>query len=196
MRTLFVDFDGTICFDRFWRSLSTAEASVVQKVLFIENKELVTDWMRGNVTSEDVNRFVAKETSITYESLWYTFVKDCENMLVDQAILNELQSLRKKFHLVLITGNMDCFDRFTVPALNLTSYFDAIVNSFNEGKLKTDNEGETFKKYVMGSLNQAILIDDSEKSCAVFSGIGGTALQVSAENTTEKYLKELVAGKL
>lgn len=195
MRTLFVDFDGTICHDRFWRSLAEKEYELVQQTLFRGGHSVVRDWMRGLCTSEFVNDFVSKQTGIPYEQLWDVFVSDCESMRVEAKLLELLVELRPDYHLVLITGNMDCFDRFTLPALKLDQYFDVIVNSSNEGQLKSDNDGETFKKYVKGDLKEAILIEDSEKSCAVFTAIGGTALRVVTKNATAEYFSKLLAGK-
>ena len=87
---------------------------------------------------------------------------------------------------------MDSFDRFTVPTLKLASYFDVIVNSYTEGQLKTENNGESFLTYLKGLISDAILIDDSQKSCEVFAQVGGTAFQVIRENPATYYLQNLV----
>lgn len=195
MRTLFIDFDGTICNDRFWRNLPEKENSLVQKKLFIENGELVADWMRGKYTSEEINEFVSKETRLPYDRIWNVFVDDCKKMHVDPEILELLTKLRKKFHLVLITGNMDCFDRFTAPNLELEKYFDTVVNSYTEGCLKTDNDGETFRKYLKGNIQDALLVEDSPTSCQTFSNLGGTALQVARTDKTIKHLQHILEEK-
>jgi phosphoglycolate phosphatase-like HAD superfamily hydrolase len=192
MKTLFVDFDGTICHDRFWRSLNSAENSQIQDFLFSGNNSIVVDWMRGAYTSEQINELVAKETGLDYEYLWTTFVHDCKTMIVQPEILNQINEVRNKFHVVLITGNMDCFSRFTVPALQLDQYFDVIVNSFNESQLKTDDNGSSFIKYVKGSIQDAILIEDSEKSCELFKGLGGNAYKVINREDTLKHLQNLI----
>ena len=192
MYTLFVDFDGTICHDRFWRSLNQAEYAKVQEILFNENNVMVTEWMKGEYMSEQINKFVATETGIAYSRLWEIFQDDCRTMLVDEKVLDLIANLRTKYHLVLITGNMDSFNRFTVPTLKLASYFDVIVNSYAEGQLKTENNGESFLKYLKGSITDAILIEDSQKSCDVFTQLGGTAFQVIRENPATYYLQNLV----
>lgn len=87
---------------------------------------------------------------------------------------------------------MDCFSRFTVPALALNSYFDLTINSADEGQLKTDNSGETFMKYVQGDIKASILIEDSPKTCAVFTALGGTAQQVTVDRSARSYLEELL----
>ena len=191
MKTLFVDFDGTICQDRFWRSLGESEYTQVQEILFQENSEMVVDWMKGAYSSEDITEFLAKKINLDYSYLWETFKNDCDRMKVSLAIFEVLTKLRSKYHLVLITGNMDSFDRFTALALQLHNYFDVMVNSYTEKQLKTDNNGETFLKYVQGSITDAVLVEDSSKSCEVFQKLGGTALQVTPQVSALAHLQYL-----
>ncbi|MEZ4104057.1 MAG: hypothetical protein R3B60_02090 [Candidatus Paceibacterota bacterium] len=47
MKALFVDFDGTLCDERYWRSLPTEEYEAIQELLFKNNTQIVHDWMRG-----------------------------------------------------------------------------------------------------------------------------------------------------
>ncbi len=192
MKTLFVDFDGTICTDRFWQSLPENEKTLVQNAIFKDNQEMVRDWMRGKCSSEEVNQYLANHLGIPYQQLWDTFVSDCSNMHVAPEILTAIQTLRSRYYIILITGNMDCFSRFTVPALKLDEYFDTIVNSSDEGQLKTDNGGETFLKYLKGTIGDAVLVEDSPHTCEVFAHLGGTSLQVTAETSTIGYLRSLV----
>jgi len=189
MRTLFIDFDGTICIDRFWRSSAVYEK--IQQALFIDNAEKAADWMRGVYTAEEISQLVSDQTGIPYESLWSIFQKDCETMYVPADILQQIQILRNSFHVVLITGNMDSFTRFTLPALKLDRYFDAIVNSYDERQLKTDNAGETFLKYCQGSIADAILVEDSQKSVDTFRELGGTAHQTDSLEKTFEIITKL-----
>lgn len=145
---LFCDFDGVLCHDRYWRSLSFNEHEKVQELLFRNNTTLVNDWMRGKYTAEEVNRIVSEKTEIPYKRLWDVFVKDCKTMHIQKGNLEKLNSFRDQYTVILITGNMDSFSRFTHPALMLDNYFDHISNSFHEGIHKTDNGGEIFLKYI------------------------------------------------
>jgi beta-phosphoglucomutase-like phosphatase (HAD superfamily) len=189
MQTLFIDFDGTICTDRFWRS--HPQYARIQQTLFETNPQLANDWMRGQYSSEYINQFIADHTGINYEELWDLFVADAESMHVPTSILQICRELQSHFQVVLITGNMDCFSRFTVPALQLEKYFHAIVNSFDEQKLKTDNGGESFVHHCHGNITDAILVEDSPKTIAVFCELGGTAHQVESLEHTLQILKTL-----
>lgn len=191
MRTLFIDFDKTICFDRFWQDLPGDEYSRIEEALFKQNRAMVVDWMRGRYTSEDINHFVSEKTGLSYEKLWDVFVRGCNNMVVSKEILQQIDTLRSRFYTVLITGNMDSFDRFTAPSLKLTEHFDIVVNSYTEGVLKFEDDGATFRKYLRGNIHEAILIEDSQKSCDAFERLGGVVYQVSPEHSALSYLTQL-----
>ncbi|MDP3989022.1 MAG: hypothetical protein Q8P93_02200 [bacterium] len=194
-KLLFIDFDGTICRDKFWRSLDEEINRKIQKYLFQDNKDIVGDWMRGKYTSEEINQMVSEATGVVFEELWRAFEKDCKEMSVSQSILQKILDLRKGFYIILMTGNMDCFDRFTVPTLRLDNYFDSISNSYNEGKLKDDNNGELFVEYAKrhnADLRDAIVIDDSPRVCSTFINLGGKAFQVTPDKGAEYYLAELI----
>ncbi len=192
MRTLFIDFDGTICHDRFWRSLQSDEIEQVENFLFSGQNSLVTDWMKGAYTAEEINKLVSDKTGLAYEYLWGIFVQDCKTMRVETKLLELINQLRGAFHVVLITGNMDCFNRFTIPSLQLDKYFDVIVNSFDEKQLKTDDGGASFIKHNKGRLHDAILIDDSAKTCATFQTLGGTAYLITHQDDTMQHLRHLL----
>lgn len=191
MKTLFVDFDGTICHDRFWRSLSDAEYTLIQSVLFGTETTMIKDWMCGRYTSEDTNQLVSEKTKLPYAYLWKNFVRDCQTMRVDPAILEVITILRQHYSVILITGNMDCFSRWTIPTLGLNKYFDTIVNSAKEGQLKTERNGETFLKYLSGGIADAILIEDSPTSCTLFTTLGGTALPVTEQHSALQHLQSI-----
>jgi len=192
---LFVDFDGTICHDRYWRTLPEDEHAAIQSLLFgRDTTKIVHDWMRGRYTAEEVNAYAAKEIGLEYDYLWNIFVDDCVTMFVSKDVLKTVYSLSDTYTTILITGNMDSFTRFTVPALSLEKYFDRIINSFYEGRHKTDNNGALFKKCADEyniEISTCILLDDSSEVCDVFTAIGGMALRITSQTPIEQRLHEL-----
>ncbi|MDE2096054.1 MAG: HAD family hydrolase [Patescibacteria group bacterium] len=189
---LFIDFDGTLCHDRFWRSLEPTLQEKVQINLFGSKKELIRNWMLGKYTSEEINQMLADELGADYNKLWSTFVNDCKKMAVSQEVLDRIQSLRERYFIVLITDNMDSLDRFTVPALGLDQYFDLIVNSHTEKALKNDENGKSFQKVIekyQSPLSESILIDNSVSSCKVFEDLGGKSCLVTPEKTLVDWLE-------
>jgi FMN phosphatase YigB (HAD superfamily) len=150
--------------------------------------------MRGKYTAEEINNLVAERIGMSFEELWKLFVADCTTMQVSGTILGKLSSLRSKYVVILITGNMDSFSRFTVPALHLDEYFDHINNSFFEGKLKDDEKGAVFAKYadtLRTALERCFLIDDSARACESFKALGGTAYRITPERNIMSYLEKM-----
>lgn len=191
---LFIDFDGTLCHDRFWRSLKPELKDRVQEYLFTTNKDTVGQWMKGVFTSEEINKKIADDLAIDYRYLWSTFVRDCEEMNIDAKVLEKINELRMRFTTVLITDNMDCFDRFTVPSLKLHTYFDEIINSSTEKLSKNENNGALFRQIIGNSVSQidkSILIDNSKTTCEVFSKLGGNTCLVTKEQPLAYWLSTL-----
>lgn len=191
---LFCDFDGVLCHDRFWRSLSHEECDMIQTFLFKNNSNLVSDWMRGGYSSEEINQMVSQNTGISFERLWQVFIQDCKTMSVEKRVLEIITSLRKDYIVILITGNMDCFDRFTLPILELHRYFDYISNSFNERILKTDNNGELYSRLSSRfavPLEHCLAFDDSESTLRTFSELGGSSHLVTKDNDIMFHLTNL-----
>lgn len=124
--------------------------------------------MRGLRNSEQINDFLSEQLQIDSKKLWEVFLQDCKSMHFDQQLQKMIERLRRNSYVILVTGNMDCFSRFTVPALGLENSFDKIINSSDLGYLKTEKEGETFLSCLREfniPMNKTVLIDDSVKTC-------------------------------
>lgn len=191
---LFIDFDGTLCHDRFWRNIEAGSFEQIQNFLFSENKSVIRDWMKGVYSSENINRLISKELNIPFDKIWKVFVEDCENMTISVDTLNRIEKLRKDYETILITDNMDCFTRFTVPAQKLDSFFDLIVNSFENKKFKEHNEGEIFIQLADNGnvkIEDCILIDNSKTACTLFSKLGGKSSFVTSETPLDYWLEKL-----
>jgi FMN phosphatase YigB (HAD superfamily) len=194
-QVIFIDFHGTICHDLYWRSLPLAAQPQLQSLLFGGDTLVVDEWMRGDLWAEQVNTLVADELGLPYETVWRSFVADCCTMHVAPATLARIARIRQHAAAVLITGNMDSFTRFTVPALNLQASFDAISSSSDEGRLKTDQNGALFLHYADrfgAQIEQCVVIDDAADVCATFARLGGTALQVTPDVSANAWLDSLV----
>jgi FMN phosphatase YigB (HAD superfamily) len=193
-KALYIDFDGTLTRDRYWRSLKSEEHTKIQDLLFGADRSIVHDWMRGGSSAEAVNQYAAEALGLSYEYLWEVFVQDCRQMHVPRQTLDLINALRTKYVTILITGNMDSFTRFTQPALGLEQCFDHISNSYYEKKHKTDNGGELFNDWAERTgipLGNSILIDDQSKCCDIFSSLGGYAIQTDSPEFTHSFLERL-----
>ena len=194
-QNIFIDFDGTICFDYFWRSSPEKIKGTIVEFLFQNNTYLLEDWMRGQKSSEDINKIISTECNLDYNMIWKYFVKDCENMYVAEDVLSAISSCRKNNTLILITDNMDSFNRFTRDKLKLTEYFDYIFNSCDYGLLKDDPiQKGLFKKVIdihNFDIKKSVLLDNSKKNCDLFSELGGESFLVKDKQDVISILKML-----
>jgi FMN phosphatase YigB (HAD superfamily) len=189
--TLFIDFDGTLCFDRFWQQLPQHQYELVQQKLFKENWEIVDGWMKAEKTAEEVTALLSEMISIPFPRLWNILEEGCKTMKVSQVTLNKINSLRHIYRTVLMTDNMDTFDRFTVPSLELDRYFDTIINSYNKKQSKNKNDGELYRLSAGVDMKQCVLIDNAPNTCKLFANMGGKALLATEEQDVNFHLNTL-----
>lgn len=199
-RLVFIDWDGTICYDRLWKSMRTEESPLyeqgkkIDQLLFGKNKKLVKQWMKGKYSSEYINEYLSTKLDISYKQLWLTFKQDSKAMKINEEIAPLLLELKKTSYVCLITGNMDSFSRFTARSQKLDRYFDVIVNSYDRKKLKTEYNGSEFKKIAKEfnvPIKKSFLLDDSQKVCDVFEKVGGTPFRVKTKDDSVFHLKNL-----
>lgn len=205
---LFVDFNGVVSYNPFWHSLRNKEHPLhvymeqIENYLFKDAIEIVMDWMIGKHTSEEIHRLLEREIGVPYDTLFPLFCDECSHIDISHRILEHIQELRQWYHCVLITDNMDSFDRFTLPNNPmLYTVFNEIHNSYTMKRFKKSDEGAYFKEVVerQGAIFQnSILIDDSKNNCALFESLGGCACISKTEDQAISILtklKERVARK-
>lgn len=194
-QNIFIDFDGTVCFDYFWRSAPQEVNKIITKFLFQDNVQLIENWMRGKLLSEDIATLIAKNTGLNYDLIYNILVKDCQNMYISPELLQAISDLGKNNTTILITDNMDCFNRFTKPALQLEKYFSFIFNSCDFGILKDDTtSGGLFKKVCdiyKFDITKSVLVDNSEENCTIFTKLGGRAFLVKNSDDTLSILQTI-----
>ena len=144
---IFIDFYKTINFDHFWRFLPEPEFHKAENWVFKHNTYFWGAWMRGEYISEEINEVVSKAIDIPYDRLWDAFVEGCSSSRIEDHYLQALKCLSKHYEIILVTDNMDSFDRFFLPNARVDEYFDAIINSYNSNQLKTDHNGKTRSRY-------------------------------------------------
>lgn len=194
---LFIDWDGTLSNGRFWESFQQTQPSSynqIQQQLFINNSPLVDAWMRGEKSSEDICRCISERTGITYDVLFTELISSCEQIRFNTELRNIIHSLKKRFRIVLTTDNMDCFTRFTVPVYDLHQLFDDCLISSEIGRLKRDENGQTYLSYTQDNgsdFANTICIDDSRATCELFESLGGRAIKTKNPKDTFRHLRNL-----
>ena len=194
-KILFLDWYGTLSAELFWPKIKKDDPKLskrIEDVLFNYPSELIKQWMLGIVSTETVCDIIAKHDASTSEMLFDALVESCTGMHVDQNIIEMVQELRDDYHIVLVTDNMDCFSRFTVPQTGITEWTDAIFNSSDLKRFKTDEQGKTFldaARDLHVPFHQTICIDDSSMTCDVVRSLGGIAIQTTGVERTLEILK-------
>lgn len=186
---LFLDWDGTLSHGRFWSELDEYVYEKIQRCLFNQNSLLIDEWMKGSRSSEDVCDWLELSVGCKSQVLFNALIKSCERMTLPENIRRLISEIRKNRYVVLMTDNMDCFSRCTVPAGRMEELFDCIINSSATRKLKRDQNGLSFHEIVQRydtQLRDCVLIDDSQKTCSLFRELGGIAYQtLGVQHSTE-----------
>lgn len=180
LKTVLFDFDGVLCHDRFYEKTLLPDYSEVydwiQSNIFSDHK-LVGKWMRGTVSSRDINRLIADNTGIDYKTLVELYEESVRQMQLDQNLLDLARSLKKSGTKVgIVTGNMDVFSDITVANHKLNEMFDLIVNSADYKLNKDDENGKLFDivmKELDADIKNSLLIDDSAPTIKLFKQRGG-----------------------
>ena len=166
MRTVFFDFDGVLCFDRFYKSIKKKYPEVfrfIQENVF--NTEMIDGWMRNEINSNDVNLLISKKTGIDFDELDSLFIKDVEEMDLD---LRPVSFFKER---VLVTNNMDVFSEVTKKRLK--KVFPFMFNSADYGVLKTEGLFDIVLKELNLKYEDVLLIDNSERIGRFFKQKGG-----------------------
>lgn len=210
IKAIFIDWNGTLSPTNFWSHLEKSEKQSDRDLfklwadtMFVNHKDKIVPWMKGEYTSEDLLSLVSKETNTDFETLLKEFIIGCERMEYSSPnIPNLIKNLRDKSVVVAVaTNNMDSFTRWTVPYMKLNTLFDEILNSFYLKAMKHDlnKSGQPlffkdfFNRYNIEPTN-CIFIDDGEDKMGVISNLGIDYRRVSASNTLEQELQNILAS--
>jgi FMN phosphatase YigB (HAD superfamily) len=172
-KLIFVDWYKTLSTSLFWINhsdalLSPQELNGICSFLFNESG-LVELWMTGFITSEKVAAEIAAVLHIDARRVLQELEYSCKAMeLSDTRVPSIIYELREQgIKVVLATDNMDTFERWTVPALELNLMFDGIISSPSRGALKSEIQGDYspfFSHYLEQNgikPTEAVLVDDS-----------------------------------
>jgi FMN phosphatase YigB (HAD superfamily) len=177
------DFHGVLCHDYFYAGFESRYPDVhafVERQVFGGTSDIVERWTRGELTSDDVNRFISAQTGMDFDVLSTEFRRSVAQMRVDARLIDLAARLRATGVAVgIVTGNMDVFQEIVVPRNALDQVFPVIVSSCDYGCLKEEENGRLFDVALEmlgrpGEYVRALLVDDSERSRNVFHARGGS----------------------
>src|SRR3989344_1051105 len=176
-KVIFLDWNGTLSSSKFWGHLEDPKHPknhiflAIEKSLFGNFRHLISPWMRGEKTSEEMVKLISDDAGLNYDLAFKEFVKGCKKMkFVSNKVPKIVHEYRKHgIKMVIATDNMDSFSRWTVPALKLDKMFDDILDSSSLKKLKNDFEPDGSNFFFTNYLkkngikpDESIIIDDSD----------------------------------
>jgi len=197
-KTIIFDFDGVLCSDRFYTNLKTAYPlahNFVNTKIFGKGSKIPDRWMRGELSSDDINKLISDNTGIDFDELSNLLTESVKIMKIDNRLINLAKIVHSKGgKIAIVTNNMDIFNTITIKNHGLDKIFPAIINSFDYGIMKHDEDGRLFD-IAMERLNfpnyrDALLIDDSEKARTVFENKGGSTFPYNNYEQFEPWMKE------
>ena len=203
-KVIFIDWNRTLSFDLFWGHLKNPEhpnhrhLAPIEEWLFVENRELIGPWMRGDVSVEDIVARMSKDTNISAKVILQELRHSCEVMQYCIVGLEKLvHEIRDRgIRVIIATDNMDTFTRFTVPALKIDQVFDGYINSHDIKCLKDDDEPADRIPFFDDFLARneleyadAVLLDDSPDKSGKYQKLGFDRVLIDSPETLQKTLE-------
>lgn len=134
---------------------------------------ILEPWMRGELTSEDIVHILCQEQKLDPGIVLHELMVSCQRMqFVSQEVPHYVSNLRAKgIQVVIATDNMDTFQRWTVPSLQLDTLFDAILCSSDLRSLKADRHHDGSSLFFAEHLRkhhvehgESLLLDDGDEA--------------------------------
>lgn len=191
---VFIDFDGTLCFDRYFEPLGMSSLHAINHLVFSDNSQRWADpWMKGDISSQDVALYLSQHLPNSKEEILAALRLGCVNMRLNPSVLDfSLQQRKAGCRTALVTANMDVFTEIVVPYHGLDTQFDLVLNTADHCTL---DKSFLWRK-ALGtfgpefSFAKSVLIDDSPKMISLFNSLGGHAYRYENEYAFEAWLQE------
>ncbi|MBT6616220.1 MAG: HAD family hydrolase [Deltaproteobacteria bacterium] len=175
------DFDGTLCFGRYFELLGEESLDAIGTLVFGNNSALWAErWMKGDLTSRDVASYLSEHLAVSEEDILSALKQGCSNMTFNPAVYDfALQQHGTERKTALVTANMDVFTEIVVPAHGLDDVFDIVLNTSD---YRTLDKSILWRKAleVFGpkfSFATSLLIDNSPAMISLFESLGGHGYQ-------------------
>jgi len=175
------DFDGVLSNGRFYSQLkdshSLTHQAIVQHLFSDERWSLISEWMRGVYSYEDIHRSISTKVGKDIHWLNEALIESVKAMPLNERLIEFAQRVRRLgVKTAVFTDNMDVFDRVFVEHSGLLNKFDHVFSSSDFGKLKLD-EGAEFFRYALSTTDSTnknfLFLDDSIKIKNLTESLGG-----------------------
>jgi len=199
INSVIFDFDGTLCFGRYYELLGKDTLDAIGELVFGDNSIRWADpWMKGDLTSHDVASYLSEHLPESEEEILLALRRGCSNMTFNSVVydfaLQQCQAGRKT---ALVTANMDVFTEIVVPAHGLDTLFDVVLNTADHRTLdKSILWRKAFSTFgPEHSFSSALLIEDNPRFVSLFESLGGKAYQYEEDSAFLAWLKKIGFAK-
>jgi FMN phosphatase YigB (HAD superfamily) len=204
--TIFFDWNKTLSHSRFWQQweddthLYHVHHQQIIITLFVHNKQKVAEWMRGQISTDEIIKMLALACDIPADIIMNGLRESCQSMkFAYPELLDDLRKLRKLgARCVIATDNMDTFRRWTISGMKLEDIFDDFLISAELDVMKFDNcaNGKIpfFDNYLREhgiTRNEVALIDDCIDD-GYFAQNGFDILQVGRIEDLREVVQDLL----
>ncbi|MBD3300725.1 MAG: hypothetical protein GF347_05230 [Candidatus Moranbacteria bacterium] len=195
-KAILFDFDGVLTNDLIFvgfRKKNPKLWNFLQKEIFVHNKKhtLFKEYMRGEFNYKYFLECLSAQTKVPYQELEEEFFSSIYSIKVDNLILDFISKLKKKFKVALISDNIDIFSQIVVKNNRLDELFPVIINSFDYGFLKTDQNGELLDIAIRAirhnDYKHSLMIDDCKTVVKIFKKKGGRAFLFNQSQNLKRF---------
>lgn len=189
---VFFDWFGTLSTSRFWDGITQARRHALKRrlserlqELFSLEKEMISLWMRGELTDADIVKHLDVQLPHHYREdyLHRALHRDCRASAIRPSMAELIRGLRSQALVAVATDNMACFLAAVPTALDNEAPVDAILSSAERQVLKAEDPQRFFAPMLDATgfaFSHAVLIDDCAKTCIAFRELGGRAYQYTS----------------
>jgi hypothetical protein len=153
--------------------------TIMQTHIFAQ-PSVVRPWMVGAATLTDMAQIVAPYLDLPIPVIVATMEQGCMNMRFNAAVWAFARAQRAQNRkTALVTANMDVFTKVVVPAHQLDTVFDVILNTADYGELRKEILWDHAFRLLGDNHGYptSLLIEDGPKEPALFRARGGAAYQ-------------------
>ena len=193
INSVIFDFDGTLCFDRYFSPLGSDALDTIHSLLFGENSAQWADpWMNGDLTSRDIASYLSKHLPESEGEILSALRNGCARMSFRPVVYHFALHQRGRRKTALITANMDILTEVVVPAHGLDKVFDLVLNTADHHTL---DKRVLWRKAlnIFGpehSFTSTLLVEDSLKMVELFESLGGYAYRYEGDEALQAWLEE------
>ncbi len=174
-KAIFFDWFGALCHCEILKQLSNKNhpmhihQKTVRDFLYMNKRSITQELMLGNMTMRDYSDEIARRIGVPGHEILNEFAISFSNLeWADPLFPTFLEKMRKNgIKTVLMANVSHGFKKYTVPALELNKYFDAILLSCDLKCLKYDTSLEDllfFERFLKDNkinYNECLVLDDN-----------------------------------